>query len=221
MKRIAGLFIVLSATLAQAQFTNTSSVLDGSGTISSGGSFTNLSAAGQPGGIAVSQGGGFVNQAGFLNTFFLKPGLDSDGDGLANEADQDNDNDGLADTAEIGGGAFAPNSLTDVNNADSDGDGMTDGQEADAGTNPTNINESLEIVSIANVGGGRDVRWLARGNTQRTYVVRTAPDAKLPYSTVVFSNTVAGGTPPWYVVTNTLSDATPANAELYSVEARP
>lgn len=220
MRDIVLLFLA-TATLAQAQFTNKSSVLDGSGTTSSGGSFTNISASGQPGGIAESSGGGFVNQAGFLNTFFLKPGLDSDGDGLANEADQDNDNDALADTAEIGGGAFAPNSLTDVNDADTDNDGMNDGQEADAGTNPTNINESLEIVSIANVGGGRDVRWLARGNNERTYIVRTAPDAKQPYATVVFSNTVAGGTPPWYVVTNTLSDATPVNAELYSVEARP
>lgn len=86
----AGLSVALAGVVS-AQFTNRSSVLDGSGTIASGGVFTNLSAAGQPGGIAVSSGGSFVNQAGFLNTFFLKPGLDTDRDGIADEADLDND----------------------------------------------------------------------------------------------------------------------------------
>lgn len=82
--RLVGLVLVAgAATTVQAQFALKSSVLDGSGSTSSGGGMTNLSAAGQPGGIAESSGGGFVNQAGFLHTFFMRPGLDTDGDGLS------------------------------------------------------------------------------------------------------------------------------------------
>ena len=112
-------------------YTNTSSVLDGSGTMSSGGSFTNISAAGQPGGISVSSGGTYVNQAGFLNTFSIKPGLDTDGDGVADELDQDNDNDKLADTAEVAGSGFSPTAPTLVNIADTDGDGVMDATVVD------------------------------------------------------------------------------------------
>jgi len=209
------------ALTAQAQFTNRSSVLDSSGTLASGGAFTNISAAGQPGGIATASGGNFVNQAGFLNTFSLKPGLDTDGDGLADELDQDNDNDGLADGTEIGGGAFNPASATLVNLADTDGDGQLDGWEAVAGTDPNNVNALLELIAISNAPAGRSVVWLARGNNEKTYIVRAATDPRQPYATVLFSNTVAGGTAPWYAVTTSIAHATASNAQFYAVEVQP
>jgi hypothetical protein len=204
-----------------AQYTNRSSVLNSSGTLSSGGGLTNISAAGQPGGIATTSGGSFVNQAGFLNTFSLKPGLDTDGDGLADELDQDNDNDGLADATEIGGSAFTPTTATQVNLADTDGDGQLDGWEAVAGTDPNNINAFLELVAISNTPAGRGLVWLARGNNEKTYVVRATPDPRQPYATVVFSNTVAGGIAPWFAVTSAIAHATASNALFYAIEVLP
>jgi hypothetical protein len=223
MGRVAFILSVLSvsALSARGQFTNTSSVLDASGAISSGGGLTQISAAGQPGGIAESSAGAVVNQAGFLGTFFLKPGLDTDGDGIPDEADQDNDGDALADATEIAGGAFDPATATEVNNPDTDGDRMSDGQESVAGTDPMNLNSQLRIVSITNGAGGPGVAWLARGNSQRTYVVRAATSALMPYGAVIFSNTVAGGNAPWFVVTNSLTDAAVTNARFYAVGVFP
>lgn len=213
-----GLCSVLQTT---AQFTNRSSVLDGSGTVSSGGGYTNISAAGQPGGISISSGGNYVNQAGFLNTFSLKPGLDSDGDGLVDEVDMDNDNDQLADATELAGSAFSPTSLTGVNVADSDGDGVSDGAEAVAGTNPTNVNSLLEIVAITNAVGGRSVAWMARGDGMKTYIVRGADTVFGPYSSILFSNTVTGGISPWFETTASIVDPATATNRFFAVEVLP
>lgn len=210
--------MMLSAFSSDAQITQTSSVLDGSGTRSSGGSFTNISAAGQPGGIAVSSGGSFINQAGFLNTFSLRPNLDTDGDGLADELDQDNDNDQLADTTEIGGGAFSPVTPTGVNTADSDGDGMADGAEAVAGTDPSNIDALLEIVRI-NQAAGQDVGWIARGG--KTYVLLARTNLLSGTYTPIATNIAVGGVAPWFVTTNAIVDASNIGAEFYAVEVRP
>ena len=212
---------VLGTLHAGAQFTNRSSVLDGSGTISSGGSYTNISAAGQPGGIAVSSGGSYVSQAGCLNTFNLKPSLDTDGDGLVDEVDMDNDNDQLTDATELNGSGFAPISPTGVNVADTDGDGTSDGAEAVAGTNPTNANSLLEIVAITNAAGARFVSWQARGNNQKTYIVRGADTAFGPYNTIVFSNTVAGGLSPWFETLGNVTDPAAATNRFFAVEVLP
>ena len=208
-------------TTAFAQYTNKSSVLDGSGTRATGGSITNLSAAGQPGGIAVSSGGNYVNQAGFLQTFFLKPAMDHDGDGLADEADMDNDNDGLADEAENSGSSFSPATATDPNVPDSDGDRMTDWQEAMAGTDPRDSNALLRITSIASDAGGRYVSWVARSN--KSYRVLRSDDGTSPPTNTIAMVTANGfASPPWYVTTNSTTDAVaPTNSSIYAIRPLP
>jgi hypothetical protein len=209
----------LFGPLAFAQYTNRSSVLDGSGARSAGGSYTNLSAASQPGGIAVASGGGYVNQAGFLNTFFMKGGLDTDGDGLADEADLDNDNDGLADAGEIGGSSFNPATATAVNLADTDGDGAPDGWEALAGTNPQDLNARLELRAISR-GSLVDLAWQARSN--KTYRVLYAADPRQPVTNLLTSLTATGpASPPWYETTGSASDPAAATGRVYAVEVQP
>lgn len=201
------------------QVSKTSSVLDSGGTSSSGAGYTNLSAVGQPGGTFVSEGGGYYNQAGFINTFVLRPDLDADGDGRPDELEQDNDNDGLTDLSEIQGTAFNPNTVTLVNLADSDGDGVPDGAEAIAGTNPDNIDAALEIIRIAQAGANRDVRWVARGG--KTYVVYARTNLLSGSFTPIATNTAVGGVAPWFVTTNSIFDASSTNVEFYAIEVLP
>jgi hypothetical protein len=210
--------LLLGGTAAFAQFTNRSSVLDCSGTQASGGSFTNLSAAGQSGGIAVSGGGTYVNQAGFLNTFFMNSGLDTDCDGLADEADLDNDNDGLADAAELSGASFSPVTVTDLNEADSDGDGMSDHDESVAGTNP--LDENALFLFRIRCNPMVNLTWVARSN--KTYRVRYAATPMQPMTNVLSNVTVRGvAAAPWYVVTNTLTDASLAPSRVYAIDVLP
>ena len=224
MKRslVAG-FLFCFALQSFAQFTNKSDVLDGSGITSSGGGYTNISASGQSGGISVSLAGGLplnagtiVNQAGFLNTFFLRPTLLSV-HGIPVEIDPDNDGDGLSDVAEITGSSFSPATPTDPNKADTSGSGMTDGQKAIAGTNPLDTNADFRILAVTNSAGQSFVSWRANGDGLHTYVVSATTNALQAYATVIYSNTVAGGFPPWNVVTNTAPDAALPNARFYSV----
>ena len=219
--RLGFVSLCFSSMPALAQYTNRSSVLDSSGSGSSGGGYTHQGSGGQSGGIQETTGGSLVNQAGFLQTFTLKSGLDTDGDGLADELDRDNDNDGLADTAEIAGSSFSPNVPTLVNLADTDGDGQLDGWEAAAGTDPSNLDSLLKLVAISNAPSGRGVAWMARGNNQKTYVVRATTDPRQTYSAVIFSNTVPGGSAPWFAVTNAITAPAAPDRQFYAVEVVP
>lgn len=209
------------ALAARAQVQQTASVLDGSGTLASGGPYSQISATAQPGGVAESGGDGFINRAGFLNQFILRPELDTDCDGLADELDGDNDNDQLPDWTELNGFAFKPCTPTLVNVADSDGDGVDDGAEAAAGTNPTDAEARFELVEINRMKSVCQLAWRARGNHEQLYVVRarTSLLGGGGPGTVIFSGTVSGGLAPWFVVTNAVFDATEDDTRFYTVEA--
>lgn len=210
------------AGAAQAAFTNVSSVLDGAGQRSAdpSGTYSNLSAVAQPGGVAISSGGTFVNYAGFLNTFSLRPNLDTDGDGLANEVDADNDGDQLADMAEIEGSGFQPVTPTDLNAADTDEDDAPDGEESIAGTDPTNDQARLEIILVDKVGGDIAVEWVARQG--KNYSIRSTSGSHTNRPAEVEGFSVGGvGSGPWQVTTNLFTDVGGAagTAKSYTVEA--
>jgi hypothetical protein len=209
------------AGAAGAATNQTSSCLDGAGDWSSGGGYTNISAIAQPGGVSVSSQGDMVNYAGFINTFSMRPNLDTDGDGVENELDQDNDGDTLSDTDELAGSSFSPGTATDINMADSDLDGTDDYAESVAGTDPTDIDAHLAIIAINDTPAGREIQWTARSN--KTYRIRREDGgiAGRP-ETVLGSTTVTTpATGAWDVATGTYTDPGSSGSRAYAVEALP
>lgn len=217
---------VMACIAAAQTYRNLSSVHDGSGIMSTntvalpdGRSYTNVSAAGQPGGVAISSNATYVNYAGFLQAVDIKrPLLDTDGDGTIDEIDADNDGDALPDATEVAGTGFDPQTATLVNQADTDGDGVPDGSEARAQTDPTDSNAFLRILSIADAGGGREITYFARSGTN--YTVRNA-DGTFAYPTNALGTDPAEtpGFGAWQVRTNTYVDSSAAtNARFYAIE---
>lgn len=219
---ISACLVWLSGVAQGAVLTNASSVIDGAGGWATGGSFSNISAAAQPSGVAVSTAGSLVNYAGFLSTFVLRPALDSDGDGCANEFDPDNDNDGVNDSTEIAGTAFNPLTATAVNVHDSDGDGASDGDEAAAGTDPWDTNALLRIVSLG-VTNCSTIAWIARSNV--TYCIARSTNLMSTGGGFTGVDTITvhvAASSPWYVVTNEYTDALSpiTNEAIYRIEVR-
>ncbi len=217
--------ILLIASIAQAQYRNLSSVHDGSGvmsanTVTLGGTpYYHVSAAGQPGGIFTNAGGAWVNYAGFLQAVDIKrPNLDTDGDGIINEISTDNDGDRLTDLEEIEGNQFSPASLTDVNNRDTDGDNVPDGDESIAGTNPTNEDSFLQIVSIRQNGQDKIVQWTARGGKNYRVLADNA-SYDVP-SNALGGATASGGSPPWYETMASYTNAMATSNRYYAIEAQ-
>ena len=165
-----------------------------------------LTAAGQPGGIAVSAhaGAGWIHQGGLLGGYVANPSLDTDKDGIVDEIDGDNDGDGISDLDEITGTAFEPVTATNPNSADTDGDGHSDAEEQFAGTNPTDGEHYLRFTDIADVGNELAVSWLARSN--RVYALYWEDDlVAFPAFTglVQTIHVTSPGTGPWQVTTGT------------------
>ena len=165
----------------------------------------------------MSRNGDLVNYAGFLGTFSLKPGLDTDGNGVPNELDPDNDGDNLADTDEVSGDTFIPITPTDVNDPDSDGDGSSDYNESIAGTDPTDANVELKILSITETNEEQTVSWMARNG--KTYKLMATDSSFEQPSQAIYTNVASGGSGLWLVTTNIVTDTSNStNARFYAVE---
>lgn len=129
--------------------------------------------------------------------------------------DNDNDNDGISDTSEIDGTGFTPVTMTDVNNPDTDGDGANDGDEAQAGTDPTDSDAFLRLAVIQQ-NSPVTLIWRARGGV--TYNIYRADDAITNSPALIGTTNVPGGVAPWFVVTNTFTDTSmPATDRSYYV----
>lgn len=200
--------LFLAAGAGRAQISQIPSVADGSGARSAGGDLEHVSAGAQPGGVGVARSGTTLNYAGFLGGAILRPDLDRDGDGMADEIDPDNDGDNLWDLDEIDGSAFAPLTATDLNEADTDGDGATDGEEAGAQTDPLDPDVFLHFTRIAR-DAADDVAldWMARQNWLY-HLYRYDPTNGLPgtYVDAVRAPAV-GGAGLWAVVTAAYTNA--------------
>jgi hypothetical protein len=213
--------VSLLAFTSHAEIEQECFVIDSSGTRATLGSLVNVSASGQSGSVNTSQGGLITHYGGFLGCVTLLPNLDTDSDGLADEIDPDNDNDGLTDLTEVGGNAFMPNTVTDINNADSDGDGASDGDEAMAMTmtNPQDVNALLQILDIARAGS-ITVEWFARDG--KSYNLLAVDDLNAFGSAVVISNvTAVGGSAPWFETTATADDTNAPSNRSYFIQLAP
>ena len=192
--------LFLAAGASRAQISQLPSVADGSGARSAGGDMAHVSAGAQPGGIGVARAGTLLNSAGFLGGAILRPDLDRDGDGMADEIDPDNDGDALWDLDEIAGSAFAPVTVTDLNDSDTDNDGATDGEEAGAQTDPLDIDAYLHFTRIARDTAGIALDWEARENW-RYHIYRIDLTNGLPGTYVAEVRAPLGSVGPWAVVT--------------------
>ena len=225
MKKRLCILLAINLALAipaRTQVNQTSAVLDGSGGLSSGGVYQNISAAGQPGGIAYSTAGGIgglQNYAGFLGTFILRPDL-VDPDGVPWELSQDNDGDGLTDIGEILGTYFDPNTPTDPNNPDTSGDGHSDWEHFVAGTDPTGSDTFPRILDITREGDEVTLTWLSRAG--KNYNIRYADDLQgFPTNFLAAAVGAAPGTGPWMVSTNNLSATVPDPRAFFAIEVLP
>ena len=207
-----------------------SSVLDGAGNRSSntvtlnGLAYTNVSAIGQPGGVAIggNSAAGITNYAGFLQAVDIKRPNQRDIYGNPFELTPDNDADGLTDVAEVSGSEFSPSTVTSPNNADSDGDGASDRNEAVAGTNPADSNRFMDVVNIAPVGQNKKVQWTARSG--KSYRVLSADQNSFTRPTNVIDTvtvTDPGAASPWYETTGAYTNAGATQSKFYAVEVLP
>jgi len=179
---------------------------------------------GQPGATRITRGGTYVNYGGFLAGAPLRGHLDTDGDGLPDELDDDNDNDGLSDEEEITGSPWFPASVSsNPNLADTDNDGARDYEEAVAGTDPGDPSHFLavEVTPEFLHPAGMRVAWTARhGKAYRLY--RLDNLVSFP-GTQIHSVTHANAAPaPFFAGTEEFLDTgAPFTRSYYLVEVLP
>lgn len=189
--------VSMSTVWAQEQ---SASTRQSGGQVQHDAAITHYYCLGAPGAVSEMQAAGIRAQHGFLRSFLVNPNRDTDGDGVPDEIDPDNDQDGLEDEEELSGTAFNGLAVTDPNRSDTDGDGVGDAGEADAGTDPLDPDRYLRFTRIETPDGNLRLAWEARdGRRYRIYNLAAWP--ALHPRTLLASLEVAGGTPPWYVVT--------------------
>lgn len=218
--------LVAARTALGQEYRQLASVHDAAGGISDNkvtlgsAAYRHAGAAGQPGGIVTGLGGAWTNHAGFLQAADLKrPGLDTDGDGVPDELDTDNDGDKLEDQAEVEGSSFQPATATIVNNPDSDGDHVNDGEEAAAGTDPTDDTSLLQIVEIRETEAGTVIAWTARDGRQ--YRVLSAEGSHAYPRREENTITAHGGQPPWFETIAACTNASASTLKTFAVQALP
>lgn len=201
-----------------ADYAMTDSTLDaGGGWVSNGATSCAFSwGPSQPTGA--HQVGTHAERAGFLARWVMFAAADIDGDGLADELDNDDDGDGLDDRAEMAGTVFPNGVITDPTVSDSDGDGATDGQELRHLTNPTDASSlfCIEGVTFDDDLGWKIIEFSGRGNGQAYRVLRRATPDGPNLSTQTLN--VAGGTAPWYNVSAATIDVVETNRCYYILQ---
>jgi len=116
-----------------------------------------------------------------------KEWLDSDHDGIGNNADLDDDNDGMPDEWELKYEALSP--VHDDASEDPDGDGFTNLQEYNAVTNPMDPNSKPRVdvwVSDPSPDDGTEPGKATSIWTSPDVWVRNTDDGKTGYQNVVF-----------------------------------
>ncbi len=204
---LIGALSFASSFVASAQLVETCSVSDNGGARKSAGSVALHGSLSQSA-IQSSAGasGSLTLQAGYFACAILRPDLDTDGDGLADEVDSDNDDDGLTDAQELSGSEFDPQTATDPNDADSDDDGAGDATESLDGTNPLDPTANFRILSIVRNEAADEVAitWLARGGL--LYELQSSLDLPFDENQLIhqIQRTATGGAAPWFETTETI-----------------
>jgi len=213
---LAAVVFCVPLTGFSQSYTNASSVVNVAGGWTAGGVYSNLDCAAQASTVGLSQKDPIRHYSGFLNTFLLKPDLDTDNDGQPDELDPDNDNDLLADEEELQGTAFSPSTPTDLNDSDSDDDGHDDGQEQTAGTDPLDPGATLRIISVSTDTGTVIVSWLTR--LGKAYDIEAANDlGGTGVFSVVATTNALEGFGPWLVGTNTYTASAGQTNRFYRI----
>ena len=225
MNSIKGVFVSslacllsLCLTPVYSEWNEPSRVLDGCGGWAGNGSYRTVLAAFQPCPIGTAKSDQYVNYSGFLQSFVLRPGLDTDGDGLCDENDLDNDGDRLADDVELAGTAFDPVTATDPQQADSDGDRISDRDESIAGTNPWDENSRLWICDIASVDHRIVLNWQSRKDYRYDVVMESSVTGLVANPLVLDTVTAVNGTnAPWYEGETQYTNVPTGNMKIYRI----